>query len=371
MTSQKRTPRNSCTRYQPLIDMMIDGELEQGRVSGLQDHMRDCPKCRRVRKDLLSIRSMASSPEDLDLDCEFVSRVKETLFDSSYTVEKKEVSPLPQVPRRKTREPQMANVAVYAAMLMIGCFFAFGAYRFGRIHESQNVEGPEQARLTAGEDSRDADDALASNKDALPARSPLVVVDDDEFALEVMNKSDSEVADKGTPFLNAAIKKTQEAINVAEADAEAASYEFEDQDETEFSDEIIPTEDVVLSSMARNVLTSCDQMEAIHKEVSAKMPTVEGGILHATPLVMNVTETTIDLQQLLKKGMLMPGSKLITADKMNIVFEIEGNGVHLRIEVDNLNDKAPRVNVVDLTKESKSSKRRSRKKPAVKKLKLR
>ena len=47
----------------------------------------------------------------------------------------------PAHPRRKRRSVPWANAGISAAMLLIGMFFAYGAYRFGRIHES-NVQGP-------------------------------------------------------------------------------------------------------------------------------------------------------------------------------------------------------------------------------------
>ncbi len=370
MTSSAPKTPQSCIRFQPLIDQMIDGELESSRTVGLQEHLRSCPNCRRVRKDILRLRGLATSRPTPELEIDFVSQVKDTLFAGSTP------QLTPQLPRtRRKREPKFANLAVYAAMLMIGCFFAFGAYRFGRMHESQDTNS---VRHSLGSNSGGQNKVVAGIRDAVKKAAPegpqvanpkhVAMMDvDSELPKEpVAKKTDSLPGTVGagkTPLLDAAMAKTRKEDDLA---AEPKRYDEDD----DLFDSGIPTEDVILSSQARRVFESCDIMEAVKKKVSAKMPTVEGGMLHASPLILKLTESTLDLERLLKKGLITPGSRFVVPEDMNIVFEIQGEGVHFRIEVDRLKDKAPRINIVDVSKSGEKTKSGT-KRSAVRKLKLR
>ncbi len=356
-TSRKQEGSRGCARFEPLIDLMIDGELEAQRTAGVQEHLRGCPRCRRIRRDILGLRGSLGAQGSRDLSTDFVSRVKETLFEGAEP-QPRLVSSRGRTPRR---QPQLANMAVYAAMLMIGCFFAFGAYRFGRMHESQSAL--ELARHKVAPESEKEEVKLDKKNPSMAADfSPATSSSGEESdASGSLGPTPLKKKEKpATPLLDEAMRSAQD-----EADMEASFYDDDDLFDSE-----IPTEDVILSSTAKEVLESCETMAAVRREVSAAMPMVEGGMLHADPLVMNLAETTFDLESLLKKGLLVPGSKLIVPDDMRLIFEIKGNGVHLRIEVDQLKDQKPRINVVDMSDAIEKALRRS-KKPAIKKLKLR
>ncbi len=353
---RKQESSPGCARFEPLIDLMIDGELEAQRTAGVQEHLRGCPRCRRIRRDILRLRDTLGAQDSRDLSTDFVSRVKETLFEGAEP-QPKLVSSRGRTPRR---QPQLASMAVYAAMLMIGCFFAFGAYRFGRMHESQSALELAQHKVVP--ESAKAEVKLDKKSPSRAADFLAAADDSDEESNSSKILATPPLAKKkpSTPLLDEAMRSAQDEAGLGSSPPS----------EDDLFDSDIPTEDVILSSTAKEVLESCETMAAVRREVSAAMPMVEGGMLHADPLVMNLAETTFDLEYLLKKGLLVPGSKLIVPDDMRLVFEIKGNGVHLRIEVDQLKDQKPRINVIDMSNAMKKALRRS-KKPAIKKLKLR
>ena len=100
-----------CEEYAALLDLYVDGELSPEEMAAVQEHLDQCPDCRRYVDEILEIRAAFPDVEETPVPAGFADGVMEAI---------RAASPAPgKTARRKTGRRWIKVLAPLAACIAV------------------------------------------------------------------------------------------------------------------------------------------------------------------------------------------------------------------------------------------------------------
>ena len=105
-----------CEEYAALLDLYVDGELSPEEMAAVQEHLDQCPDCRRYVDEILEIRAAFPDVEETPVPAGFADGVMEAI---------RAASPAPgKTARRKTGRRWIKVLAPLAACIAVAVLVA-------------------------------------------------------------------------------------------------------------------------------------------------------------------------------------------------------------------------------------------------------